>query len=82
MMHYRQMLTHSEIAKKAGTHEAAADRFGVSIHTFRSWIMRDSIPADQWTAFATAGFATLEQLAAAAEHKRLASGDKRRADAA
>lgn len=60
------MQTHSEIVKRAGPAEEVARARGVSIHTVRSWIKRDSIPAEHWLGFATTGVATLDDLAAAA----------------
>lgn len=72
MMHYRQMLKHSDIVKRAGTPEVVADWRGVSIHTVRSWIQRNSIPADHWLAFVNAGHATLEELAETAARKTAA----------
>jgi len=65
-MHYATMQTHSEIVKRAGPAEEVARARGVSIHTVRSWIKRDSIPAEHWLGFAAAGVATLDDLAAAA----------------
>lgn len=36
----------------------------------QQWVQRDSIPGEYWNAFARAGFATLEELAAHAESKK------------
>lgn len=66
------MKTHSEIVRCAGKAEEVASAFGVSVHTVRSWIKRDSIPADKWTAFARAGHASLETLAEAAASRAAA----------
>lgn len=60
------MQTHADIVKAAGTAEEVARARNVSIHTVRSWIQRDSIPAEHWAAFASDGAATLEELAFAA----------------
>lgn len=60
------MHKHSEIVKRAGTADAVARARGVSVHTVRSWIKRNRIPAEHWSAFARDGAATLEQLAEAA----------------
>lgn len=60
------MLTHADIVRKAGTPQEVADWRNVSIHTVRSWIARNSLPPDQWLAFAQAGHASLEELATAA----------------
>lgn len=64
------MRTHAEIVAAAGKPEEVALRRGVSVHTVRSWIQRDSIPADHWAAFAREGHATLDELADAAEARR------------
>jgi len=66
------MKTHSEIVRCAGKPEEVALALGVSVHTVRSWIQRDSIPADKWSAFARAGHATLEVLAEAAASRSAA----------
>lgn len=66
------MLTHSEIVRRAGKPEEIAAVVGVSVHTVRSWIQRDSIPADKWVAMVGAGWATLDDLAIAAASPRVA----------
>jgi uncharacterized protein YjcR len=64
------MRTHSEIVSAAGRPEVVAEQRGVSVHTVRSWIQRDSIPAEHWAAFAGDDHATLKELADAAARKR------------
>jgi transposase len=64
------MRTHSEIVGAANCEEIAQAR-GVSIHTVRSWGQRNSIPAEHWPAFLTAGAATLEELAAGVKPRKL-----------
>lgn len=64
------MRTHSEIVAAAGKPEEVALRYGVSVHTVRSWAQRNSIPAEHWAGFAKAGTASLEELAIAAAAKR------------
>jgi hypothetical protein len=61
-MHYKRMRDHPEIVKAAGI-EAVAEATGASIHTVRSWIQRESIPAEHWKLFAEKAWATLEELA-------------------
>ncbi len=39
------------------------DATGASTHTVRSWIQRDSIPAEHWKLFADNEWAKLEELA-------------------
>jgi len=60
------MHTHSEIVKRAGTAEEVACARGVSVHTVRSWIKRNSIPAEHWAGFVGDGKATFEELGLAA----------------
>lgn len=67
------MKTHSDIVAAAGKPETVALRRGVSVHTVRSWLQRDSIPAEHWAGFATDGHATLEELATAAAARRVGS---------
>jgi len=62
------MRTHAEIVREAGPAEVARAR-NVSINTVRSWIQRDSIPAEHWAGFALEGKATLHELALAAAAK-------------
>ena len=61
-MHYRRMRDHPEIVRAAGV-EAVAEATGASIHTVRSWVQRESIPAEHWKLFAYKEWATLEELA-------------------
>jgi hypothetical protein len=66
------MRTHSQIVVAAGKPGELAMRRGVSVHTVRSWIQRDSIPGEHWAGFAADGHATLEELADAAASRRAA----------
>jgi hypothetical protein len=59
------MRSHSTIVSAAGA-EKIAELRGVSVHTARSWVQRDSIPAEHWRGIADANLATLDELAAAA----------------
>ena len=67
------MTTHSEIVKNAGKPEDVALACGVSVHTVKSWIFRNSIPAEHWADFAGAGWATLDDLAEIARAKKVAA---------
>jgi hypothetical protein len=69
-MHYGRMRTHAQIVAAAGKPEEVAIRRCVSVHTVRSWVQRDSIPAEHWAAFADEGNASLEELALAAAARR------------
>jgi hypothetical protein len=60
--------SHSEIMDAVGASNVAS-LLGVSVHTARSWIRRDSIPAEHWLMFSEHGHATLEELAKAAARK-------------
>lgn len=57
------MRTHSDIVSSAGSLEEVAQQRGVSLHTVRSWIARNSIPPEHWLAFVEAKYATLDELA-------------------
>jgi hypothetical protein len=52
-----------------------AETLGVSPHQPRDWRLRKSIPPEHWRAIAEHGFASLEELALAAETKRQAGGE-------
>lgn len=52
------------------------------IHTVRSWAARNSIPAEYWCSFVSLGFATLEELAAAAALRLPANDDAPSSEAA
>jgi hypothetical protein len=56
------MREHGEIVRAAGI-DAVASATGASIHTVRSWIQRESVPAEHWKLFAENEWATLEELA-------------------
>lgn len=58
------MRPHREIIKAAGA-EAVHGALGgrVSIHTVRSWVQRNGIPAEHWVDLVAAEIATLEELA-------------------
>ena len=56
------MVTHAEIVRRIGP-DAIATALGVSVNTVRSWIIRNSIPADHWLALSELGHATLDELA-------------------
>lgn len=58
-----RMRDHATIVREAGSAEEVAQARNVSIHTVRSWIARNRIPAEQWAGFALHGWATLEELA-------------------
>ncbi len=64
------MYTHADIVKAAGAVEQIAAARGVSPHTVRSWVHRDSIPAEHWAGFVADGHATFEALATAAAAKK------------
>lgn len=56
------MRNHADIVKTAGI-DAVAVATGASVHTVRSWVQRDALPAEHWKLFADGGWATLEELA-------------------
>lgn len=51
------------------------------IHAVRSWYQRDSIPPEHWRRISELGLATLEELAEAAEAKKLSDDAAREAAA-
>lgn len=65
------MRTHQDIIRAVGA-VGVHDGLGFidKLNTVRSWIQRDSIPAEHWAAFAAKGWASLEELAEAAAEKR------------
>jgi uncharacterized protein YjcR len=65
-------ITHSDIVRHAGRPDDVAQSLGVSVHTVRSWIRRNSLPAEHWAKFEREGWATTRQLAAAADVHRAA----------
>lgn len=65
------MRTHADIVKAAKA-EALAAKLALSIHTVRSWVVRDKIPDEHWIGLANEGHATLEELAAYAAQKKAA----------
>ena len=67
------MKTHGQIIKDVKGAKNIAVECRVSVHTVRSWITRDSIPAEHWAAFAGNGWASLEELAGAAASTRRAA---------
>ena len=56
------MRDHGTIVRAAGV-EVVAEATGASIHTVRSWIQREGIPAEHWKLFADREWATLHELA-------------------
>lgn len=63
------MKSHRDIVGQAGTPETVAKVCGVSVHTVRSWMQRNRVPAEHWSALVDAKWATLEDLAAAAAER-------------
>lgn len=59
------------IIDRRGLAELASD-LGLPMKNVRRWIDSDSIPADWWKPIADSGVATLDELASAAEARRLA----------
>lgn len=67
--------SHAEIVRSAGAPQVFSTLRdeGIdlgSVGRVHAWTLRDSIPGEYWNAFARAGFATLEELAAHAESKK------------
>jgi hypothetical protein len=68
------MREHGEIVRAAGV-EAVVESTGASIHTVRSWIQRESIPAEHWKLFADHGWATLEEMAETVKPRERKTGE-------
>lgn len=64
------MKTHAEIIRRAGSPEKVAAWRGVAVQTVYSWIRRDKLPDEHWTAFAEKRHATLKELAEYAAAKK------------
>lgn len=67
--------SHAEIIRSIGAQNLrkALEAAGLDVPSpsgVQQWVQRDSIPGEYWNAFARAGFATLEELAAYAETKK------------
>jgi uncharacterized protein YjcR len=67
------MRTHADIVCAAGKPEDIAERRGVSAHTVRSWIQRDSIPPEHWAGFVIAGWAGMDELVSARKPRKRAA---------
>lgn len=73
------MRTHTQIIKDAGGPHAVASALApfdqASLTTLqtrvRAWPINGSIPGDYWALFARLGFATVEELADAADARRV-----------
>lgn len=65
------MRTHAEIIRAAGE-DVIVSLTKASVHTIRSWVQRDSIPAAQWATLVSAGHCTADELMTAAAAKRAA----------
>lgn len=64
------MRTHSDIIESAGGYKKLAKAIGLPAERTRFWVLRSSIPADQWKALSEAKIATLDELATAALARR------------
>lgn len=72
------MRSFTQIIADAGGYQVVAERVGVSAERARFWARRNGIPPSHWHAVTDARVSSLEELAQAAEARRLA----RTADAA
>jgi hypothetical protein len=74
------MRDHPDIVKAAGI-EAVAEATNASVHTVRSWIQRESIPAEHWKLFADKEWATLQELAETVKPRKPRSDEPEKAAA-
>lgn len=69
------MRTHHQIIRDGGGYQACASKIDASDPALpgrvRFWERRGSIPAEQWNVVVSAGLSTLQELADAAEARRL-----------
>jgi hypothetical protein len=70
-MHNGRMRSHSDIIRDSDT-QAVAELTKASVHTVRSWVQRNSIPSEYWSALIDAGHCTADELIAAAASRRAA----------
>lgn len=69
--------SHAEIIRTPGAasvHSSLQNKGfqSLTLGSVNAWAMRDSIPGEYWKALAEGGFATLDELAAYAESKKVA----------
>ena len=69
----RPMRHFTQIIRDAGGPTALAKAVGEDPNTVHAWRRGDSIPAPRWNAVVSAGLATLQELADAAEARRAAN---------
>lgn len=74
------MRDHPDIVKAAGI-EAVAEATNASVHTVRSWIQRESIPAEHWKLFADKKWASLDELAETVKPRKPRSDEPEKAAA-
>lgn len=65
------MRTHQQIIVDANGPTAVAKAIGADVGLVKQWRRLDSVPAPYWNVLADRGIATLEELAEAAEARRL-----------
>jgi len=63
------MKTHREIVRTVGYRALAAD-IDLASRAVRAWGDRDSIPGAYWRLFHERGWATLDELASAADYRK------------
>jgi hypothetical protein len=73
------MATHAEIVRRSGADAELSGALGVRPHQVRDWRLRNSIPPEHWQAFSERGYATLEELAAAAADRAVNRSSERSA---
>lgn len=66
------MRTHLQVIEAAGGYQALAPALGLATSRVRFWQRRAWIPPEYWAQIANVGIATLDELAAAAEARRVA----------
>jgi hypothetical protein len=66
------MRSHAQIIRDAGGYRAVYVKlhWKGKIHTVKSWVLRDNIPAEHWRALVDLGLCTLDELATALAIKK------------
>lgn len=74
--------SHAAIVSAAGNVERIVKLRGLSVHAVRSWIPRNSIPAEHWNSLVEDGIASLDELASAAAKPPRATSREPQSEAA
>lgn len=82
MRSFAQIIEAAEKSDQDLANELSVDGAEVKAHQVRDWRLRGSIPAEHWARLTDLGFATLDELAQAAEARKFPEAAAARQDAA